>query len=135
MGHRNSSKFLIAVFCLMVFAIADEVSAVVYEINPDKTLSINGVKTFPVFLYSAYDGYDKNGESDMSKVLTDFDGEVYGATFGSIFGKGSPNSNMKSQYENLGKGFTLWYASAGDPNTWGQYINSPSFSAFRIQQS
>ena len=48
----KKSKLLIAVFCLMIFAVADTASASTIAINPDKTISIDGKKTFMVGLYS-----------------------------------------------------------------------------------
>jgi len=47
---------LLAIFCLALFSVAGEAKAATTIINPDKTLSINGVKTFPQIFYAICSG-------------------------------------------------------------------------------
>ena len=110
-----------------------------YTLDSDKVLNISGVRTFPVFVTGAFDGYDLDNESNMSIVLADFDGEIYGESFKMIGGPGDniigvANASLKTQYETLGRGYTIWHNNSvpAAQAVWGTYINSSSFLAFHL---
>jgi hypothetical protein len=52
--------FLIAVLCLASLGMEGDARASTIAINPDKTISINGVKTFPTIMYYICDQWDES---------------------------------------------------------------------------
>ncbi len=72
--------FLLAVFCLALFGGAGEAAAAVTIINPDKTLSINGKKTFPQIFYSICDGTHISGAQCVTSLqrMSIFDADMVG---------------------------------------------------------
>lgn len=129
-------RILVAVLILILLAQGVHAN---YSIDDDKVLNISGVRTFPVFVTGAFDGYDLDNESNMSIVLEDFDGEIYGQSFKMIGAPGNniigvANASLKAQYEALGKAFTIWHNNSvpAAQAVWGDYINSSSFFAFHV---
>lgn len=67
----SNSKILFVAFCLIVLAMAGVASAATVTINLDKTININGKKTFPVYIYGMCESHFESncgvGTCDPSK--------------------------------------------------------------------
>ena len=86
MIKANYWQFLFIAFVLMVFVAADVASASTIKINPDKTLSINGKKTFPLFVWSPTSttaGSKNDGFSEISQRY-DFGVNSWGYVWGGV---------------------------------------------------
>ncbi|MBU4017526.1 hypothetical protein KKF69_08705 [Patescibacteria group bacterium] len=127
---QNIFKIIIAaVFCLIIFGLAEEVEASTVIINPDKTISINGVKTFPVGLYQICASGDGDNYEPCSTSISKVKDKFYYSA--DVWGTSSGSNEWRSVTDMFEAAGIYWeaYESSSVP---ADYITKPHFLGWRL---